>query len=310
MADLKNFKRWKVITLSFLGAVIFWFFSALGKEYSYRFRYPIEFVFDQDSLIAVKPLPKYVEIDVTGGGWDLFRETFWRGGDPVIFDLDDPAAIRYLTRPAILPILTDQLSQFRVNFLFTDTLYIAIDKRGFRWVDLKIDSIKIDLDKDYRIVSNIEIAPDTAVIYGPESYLDSLPGAYTVKIDVEELDRGFDRYVGLGLPEGFGIFSDPPTTNVKFEVERFETLEITIEIELLGFPLDSSVYVANPEVKVQFLIRESLKEEYRAEDFEVVVDFSMMSKSDSLAPAIIIFHPENALELEVIPDSLKIRYAE
>ncbi|MDE0471582.1 MAG: YbbR-like domain-containing protein [Ekhidna sp.] len=310
MAKRQNFKSWKVITLSFLGVVTFWFFNALGKEYSYRFKYPIKFVFNADSLVAVKPLPEYVEIDVTGGGWSLFRETFRIGVEPVIFNPDNPAAINYLTRPSILPILTDQLSQLRINFLFTDTLYIDIDRKDFKLVDLKIDSSKINMDKYHRIISNIEIEPDTAVIYGPESYLDSLSEQYVVTIDAKEIDRKFDRYVDLSLPEGFDIYSRPPTIHVKFEVERFETLEIPLEVELLGFPLDSSVYVTNPKINVKFLIRESLKEEYYDEDFRVVVDFSMINKSDSLAPAIIASHPESALELEVVPDSLKIRYAE
>ena len=148
MAEPQNFTRWKVVLLSFLGAATFWFFSALGKEYSYRFRHPIEFVYNHDSLIAVRPLPEFVEIDVTGGGWDLFRETNWFGGDPILFDLENPAAIRYLTRPTILPILTDQLSQFRVNFLFTDTLYIDIDRKDQRHVNLSVDSLTISLDPE------------------------------------------------------------------------------------------------------------------------------------------------------------------
>ena len=256
MSEPQNFKHWKITALSLLGAVIFWFFSALGKEYSYRFKQPIEFVFNRDSLVAVKPLPEYVEIDVTGGGWDLFRETSRIGGDPIIFNLDNPAAIRSLTRAAILPTLTDQLSQFKIDFLFTDTLYINIDRKDFKRVHLKTDSAKISLEKDYRIVSGIEIVPDTAIIYGPESYLDSLDEEYTVTIDDTEIDRGFDRYVKLGLPKGFDIYSNPPTANVKFKVERFDVLKIPISVELSGFPPDSSVYVTTLEPEV---IPDSLK---------------------------------------------------
>ena len=308
MAEPKNFERWKVVVLSFVGAATFWFFSALGKEYSYRFRHPIEFTYNRDSLIAIKPLPEFVDIDVTGGGWDLFRGTYWFGRDPIIFDLENPAAIRYLTRPTILPILTDQLSQFRVNFLFTDTLFIDIDRKDYREVTLSVDSANVSLDPDYRITSQISLEPERVIISGPESFLDTLSEVYIVPVEADEIDRAFDRFIKLGLPERYDISSDPPTVNLKFDVERFEQFMMPTSVELLGFPSDSSVFVEDPEVDIYFLVRESLKSEYFEEDFKVIVDYSMIDRLDSTAPAIIMFHPENLQDLEVSPDSLKITY--
>jgi len=309
MAKPRNFERWKVVVLSFVGAATFWFFSALGKEYSYRFKHPIEFIYNPDSLIAVKPLPEFVDIDITGGGWDLFRETNWFGRDPIIFDLENPAAIRYLTRPMILPILTDQLNQFRVNFLFTDTLYIDIDRKDTRLMNLLVDSTNISLDPEYRITSKVSIEPNNVMVSGPESFLDTLSDRFLLSIDADEIDRTFDRYVKLGLPDQFGISSDPPTVSVKFDVSRFEELIIPTKVELLGFPSDSSVYIAEPTVSVRFLVRESLKQDYYEEDFKIIVDYSMIDVTDSTAPAILMFHPENLLDLEVYPDSLKVTYA-
>ena len=308
MAEPRIYSRWKVVVLSFVGAATFWFFSALGKEYSYRFRYPIEFVYNQDSLVAVQSLPKYVDVDVSGGGWDLFRQTFWFGSDPVIFELDNPAAIRYLTRPTILPILTDQLSQYRINFLFTDTLYIDIDRRTSKRVNLTIDSARISMEDDHRIITSIELIPDTAVIYGPTSFLDTLLDPYSVPLDVDEIDKDFNRFVKLGLTEDYGIYTDPPTVNLKFGVERFDRMQIATQVELLNFPTDSSVFVANPDVTVQFVIQESLREDFFSGNFNVIVDYSMINLADSTAPAIVLFHPENALDVTIVPDSLDITY--
>lgn len=308
MGDPKIFSSWKVVVLSFVGAATFWFFSALGKEYSYRVQHPIEFVYDSDSLIAVKPLPEYVDIDVSGGGWDLFRRSFWFGSDPVIIELENPAAIRYLTRPTILPILTEQLNQFRINFLFTDTLYIDINRKSSKKVNLTIDSARISMEEDYRIITPIGMTPDTAIIYGPSSFLDTLGHEFVVPLDIDEIDKNFDRFVKLGLPEAFDIYTDPPTINVKFGVERFDRMQLVSKVELLNFPEDSSVFVANPDVTIRFVVQESLREEYQAGDFQVVVDYSMINKADSTAPAIVVFYPESVLEVEVLPDSLAIRY--
>ncbi|MEP1035643.1 hypothetical protein [Ekhidna sp.] len=300
--------NWKVVLLSFLGATTFWFFSALGKDYNYRIQYPIEFVYDQDSLIAIKPLPQYVDIDVSGGGWDLFRDSFWFGSDPITIELDNPAAIRYLTRPTILPIITDQLNEFRINFLFTDTLFIDIDRKVSKKVNLKIDSLSVSMDANYRIISSISLNPDTATIFGPTSFIDTLSSEYVIKLEAEEIDKSFDRFVKMGLPEGWDIRSNPPTVNVKFEVDRFDQLELATLAELQNFPTDSSVYVTNPNITVRFVVQQELREEYFSTDFKIVVDYNLINKADSTAPAIIIYHPENIIEVETIPDSLSITY--
>ncbi|WP_425393089.1 hypothetical protein [Ekhidna sp.] len=304
----KILSNWKVVLLSFLGATTFWFFSALGKDYNYRIQHPIEFVYNSDSLIAVKPLPEFIEIDVSGGGWDLFRETFWFG-EPIIFELDNPAAIRYLTRPTILPIVSDQLDEYRVNFLFTDTLYIDIDRKISKKVDLKIDSAAISMDEDYRIISPIVLIPDTAIIHGPSSFIDTLDQKLVIKLEAESIDKNFDRFVKMGLPEEYEIHSNPPTVSVRFEVDRFDQLEIATTVELQNFPQDSSVYVADPNVQVRFVVQQELREDYFTDDFKVVVDYNLINKSDSTAPAIVVYHPEHVIEVETVPDSLAITYA-
>ncbi|SNS92832.1 hypothetical protein SAMN05421640_1662 [Ekhidna lutea] len=303
----KILSNWKVVVLSFLGATTFWFFSALGKEYNYRIQHPIEFVYNKDSLIAIKALPEFVDIDVSGGGWDLFRESFWFV-DPVVFELDNPAAIRYLTRPTILPIISDQLKEYRVNFLYTDTLYVNIDRKVSRSVNLRIDSTKISMDDDYRIITPITLSPDTATIYGPTSFIDTLKQDYHIKLEAKSIDKAFDRFVKLGLPEAFDIYSTPPTVNVKFEVDRFDRLEIASMVEMQNFPADSSVYITNPNVTVRFVVQRELREDYFSDDFKVVVDYNLINKGDSTAPAIVVYHPENVLEVETIPDSLAISY--
>jgi len=310
MAEPKNITNWKVITLCFIGAATFWFFSALGKDYSYRIKYPIEFIFDTDSLIAVKPLPEYVDIDVSGGGWDLFKESFWFGVDPVKFELENPAAIRFLTRPTILPILTEELYQYRVNFLFTDTLFIDIDRKSSQLVNLEIDSTKVSLEEDYRIVSTVTISPDTARIFGPTSFLDSLEAKYFMTLDFDEIDRDFSNAVSLNLPEDFDIYSVPQNALVQFQVERFLNKEVSSSVELINFPEDSSIYIANPEITIRYVVIESEVVDYTANDFNVIVDYGMLIESDSTAPAIVIVQPEQALEVTISPDTLLINYAQ
>ena len=304
------FSSWKVVLLSFLGASTFWFFSALGKQYNTRINYPIEVVFDRDSLVLMKPLLEYVELDVTGGGWDLFRQGFWFGSDPILVEPDNPVSIKFLTRPTILPIVSDHLKQFQINFLYTDTLHIDINRKISKRVTLDIDSTSISLDENYRIVSSIQVFPDTAVIFGPTSYIDTLISSHNIPIESQEIDRNFDRFITLGLPDGFNISSDPGTVQVTFEVDRFDKMQMPVKLEPINFPADSSAFPSIEDVVINFVIQRSLKEDFFAEDFKVIMDYDMMNKADSTAPAIVMISPENTLEVVAEPDTIKIAYRE
>ena len=301
---------WKVVILSFLGATTFWFFSALGKQYNAQIKQPFEVIFDRDSLILMQPLPTYVELDVTGGGWDLFRQGFWFSADPIKITPENPVKTKYLTRASMLPVISNQLNQFQINFLYTDTILLDINQKVSKRVDLKIDSLAISLEDDFRIVSPIDFEPDTAIIYGPTSFIDTLLASYLIPVQSQEIDRDFDRFLTLGLPEGFNISSEPSTINVRFDVERFDNLQMTVPLELLNFPTDSSSLPELVNVNVSFIVQRSLREDFFADDFKVILDYDMINKRDSTAPAIIMFYPEQALEVEVEPDTLKILYRE
>ena len=226
------------------------------------------------------------------------------------FELENPAAIRFLTRPTILPILTEELYQYRVNFLFTDTLFIDIDRKTSQLVKLQIDSTQISLEEDFRIISPIAMIPDTARIFGPTSFLDSLGESYQMSLDFEEIDQDFSNAVSLDLPEDFDIYSSPQNIMVRFKVERFLKKEIPAEVELINFPEDSSVYIENPEINIEYVVRESELVDYTSNDFNVIVDFTMLIQSDSTAPAIVIVQPEQALEVMISPDTLAVSYAQ
>ena len=307
---LTPISNWKVVFLSFLGATTFWFFSALGKQYNTRIKHPIEFVFDRDSLVVIQPLAEFVELDVTGGGWDLFRHGFWFNVDPILIEPENPVSVKFLSRPTIIPIVRDHLNQFEINFLYTDTLYLNIEPKISKRVVLDIDSIKISLEENHRIVSPINIEPDTAIIYGPRSFIDTLKNRYTIPVDDEEIDEDFNRYISLGLVEGFNISSDPNVVRAVFSVEQFDNLQMPVNLELLNFPEDSSAIPSIPQVDVKFVIQRSLREDFFEDDFKVILDYDMMNQRDSTIPAIVMIHPESVIEVEPEPDTVKVLYRE
>lgn len=301
-------ENWKVILLSLMGATIFWFFNALNKDYHAKVSYPLTYNFARDSVVVMTPLAKEVIIDVAGGGWSLFRKTFWFNADPLIISLDNPTDIKYYTRSSLVPLISDQLDGLELNYVITDTLFINIEKKIVKKLKVQVDSLGISMKEDHRITSAISITPDSVFVTGPKSIMNKMNLYVWTSIKKNNIDDDFDDEVGLLLPGEGLVLTEPNEIGLKFEVEEYKTVDLPIKIEAVNFPSDSSVYLLDSMITIQYVIQEKLENTVNPDDFNVTIDFSFYNKKDSTVSPILMFAPEFAIEVE-IPEKVKVQHA-
>lgn len=301
-------ENWKVVLLSILGAATFWFFNALNKNYDARISYPLTFSFERDSVIVVKPLSEDVKIDVSSGGWNLLRKTFWLNATPIEINLDNPTDIKYLTRSSLIPMISDQLDGLKLNYVVTDTLFINIEDKVTKKLKVQVDSLRLPLEDGYRLISPIQISPDSAIITGPRSIMKVMNLYAWTEFKSTGIDADFDDEVDLKLPNRDLVVSNPEEVNVTFEVARFIEVEMTVPPETLNFPADSSAVLKDSLLTLKFMINEDFADGVSASDFHVTADYSMTSKSDSTIAPILTFSHERALEITMEPEKLEVVY--
>ncbi|WP_421873770.1 hypothetical protein [Marinoscillum sp.] len=301
----RAFNNWKVVLLSLIGATTFWFFNALNKNYDARISYPIEFVFPRDSVVVMKPLASTIAIDVSSGGWNLLRK-ITVNTTPVRVELENPTEIGFYTRSSLQPIVSDQLSELKINYLVTDTVFIDIEEKKKKQVQLIVDSLSIDLAENHRIVSPVIIDPDTITLIGPKSFIDTIGSTYTLGIPTRGISSNYNRDVEVRLEGGKLTSSSPLEVSVQFNVDKFERQSIEVPVEVQNVPADSSIMVEKEVVQVFYTIRTSQKEDYSAKDFAITTDLFLMDEADSTVMAILVYHPEEIIEIDVIPEFLKV----
>lgn len=305
---IKALNNWKVVLLSIVGATTFWFFNALNKDYSARLNYPIDWLFDTDSVIIIDPLPKGVLVDVSSGGWNLFRKTLLLFNTPISIQLENPSEIGFYTRSSLMPIVSEKLAGLKINYLITDTLFINIDKKVAKKVAIRIDSMTLPLEDGYRITSSIRIQPDSVVLVGPQMYIDTLRNDYFVYLSDLEIDESFEESIEVYVPDGFFIRSSPDKVDVSFEVAKFNRVTIPVVVEPVNFPEDSSIFLGEYTVDVSFIVEESLIDQYNESDFAVSADLSMLNNNDSSVLAMLMVYPEQLEDLQLEPEHVKIIY--
>lgn len=300
--------NWKVVVLSILGATTFWFFNAMNKSYDTRVDYPLSYTFAEDSVVVIKPLAKQIKIDVTSGGWNLIRKTLRINATPINIPLDNPTEIKFLTRSSLIPMISDQLDGLRLIYVVTDTLFFNIEEKITKKLPVYIDSISIPLSQSYRMISPISCNIDSAIVSGPKSTMSQMPEYVQLDFSNMSIDGNFDDELGYFVGEHVQV--QPPEATVKFEVAKYLAREISIPIELLDFPQDSSAYLVDSDIVLYYTIKEEDEDEVSASDFSVTADYSMRNMSDSTVVPILMYAHEKALDIVLASDRIKLVFTD
>jgi hypothetical protein len=299
-------QNWKVVMLSVIGAATFWFFNAMNKDYDTRLDYPLKYEFERDSVVLMKPLADKIKIDVSSGGWNLIRRTLRISATPIVISLENPTEIKYLTRSSLIPLITDQLGGLKLTYVVTDTLFFDIQQRIVKKLPVIIDSLGIPLRENFRLTSSITLSNDSVLVTGPKSLMTTGMPNIELAFDDDEIDNDFNRYLGYHVEPL--IIVEPDETRVSFEVSQFLLKELTIPIEFLNFPDDSSIFVTNKDIKVYFTINENHEDEVDETDFSVTADLTMLNPKDSTLAPLLMYAHDKALDIVLSIDRVKISY--
>lgn len=300
--------NWKVILLCFTTAATFWFFNALNKVYTTRIDYPVVVVFNKDSLVALKDPPDEIPINVTGGGWQLFKRTISISTDPVVIEPENPVQTHFFTATNLLPIFSSQLNDLNINYIATDTIFFKIEPYKEKRLSIKMDSTSINLRENYHITSDILVEPDSVNFRGPISLINQLPEVFLVSLSDKNISSSYDEELSLDLFSPSLIKKIPEVIHVKFDVEEFVDQTTSLTVELVNFPYDSSIYIQSNLVEASFKVQRSFRSKVKREDFLLIADLNNMHASDSTITLEIMDSPDYINNLSILENRVKVIY--
>ena len=303
-------ENWKIIALCFLGATIFWFFNALNKEYSTRIRYPVEFIFDHDSVVVVKDLPGEVRLSVSGGGWNLLRKTFWFSITPAEIELENPTTLDFITGAYLETIIAEQVGEIVVNDVLTDTIPVQIEKKIIVEKPIKIDSSSIHLEDNLRIISPIFTEPDIVTLTGPVSQLNAMNDTVIIPLYNFNVEDNFNEEIDLTplLPSKVNV--DPKAINVRFQVKAYTRIDKEVEIEPVNFP-EENWYLKDSSTTISFELPVDQLNILNKSEFRVLADFNNINWNDSTIMPLVANAPDYVSGIKVdSTEFVEIQYAE
>ncbi|WP_238808334.1 hypothetical protein [Emticicia aquatica] len=209
----------KTLILCFLTAFVFWLLNSLNKSgYTTKINYPLVIKYDDSLYISTKPLPKKISVSLSSTGWDLLKQRLSSNVNPVVYEVHNPLIISRLDNSLLVESLVSVLKKSKLNYIISDTTTLHFEKRYRKKVTLKVDSLAIDLQKNFVVASLINIAPSEIILEGPESVLKNYDDTIFIKVPAKRLGTNFDDKISIPLPQNGLVKSTTEKVLVSFEV--------------------------------------------------------------------------------------------
>ncbi|MTI41600.1 hypothetical protein [Fulvivirga lutimaris] len=300
----------RVITLCVVAAATFWFLNALNDTYSTTLKYPLVFSYDTEKYIPLEQPPEYIQINVSGIGWNLFRNSLGIKVTPVNFKLQNASEFKKIPGNSILGTLSDQLDEFNVNFILTDTLYVNIDTRASRRFKLAIDSSAIKLNEQYWLSSSLRYSPDSVTLQGPESILSQMDEVLTISIPQSDIDENYNEDIPIEFENSRLISRDPPTMNVVFGVEEYTSSEIDVPLTLENFPENKIAFVTDTIRTLIYNVGINRADNIAPDQFSIVANYNKINPEDSTITLEVTKHPEFTKDVHLDSAKVKVKFNE
>ena len=211
--------NFKTLLLCFLTAFVFWLLNSLNKSgYSTKINYPLSIKYNDSLYVATTPLPKQITVSLSSTGWNLLKDNLSLNVPPLVYEIANPLIVKRLDASFLMEILSAKLKNSKVNYVLTDTTTLNFERKLTKKILLKVDSIGIDLEKNFVVSSLINVSPSQIMIEGPESILKNYPDVLFVKIPAKNLATNFDDKVSIILPKQSSVKANIEKTLVSFEV--------------------------------------------------------------------------------------------
>lgn len=308
----RNDKRVAAYLVCVVVATGFWFLNALSKTYTVDLVVPVHFVnFPNNKTLASKP-PEQIELKIKGHGFTILRHELSFFFMPMEFNVNEMTDNRMLvSRKSTFAFPSRQfLSELSYQFsneleilsMNPDTLFFKFDQMGQKRVKVRTQVI-VNLKKQFAVSGDIKTKPDSVIVNGPQSVLDTLKYVSTESLTYNAVDESIQEIAKLSPVKE--LFFEPQTVILTIPVEEYTEAQLSVPVIVINQPSGVKVKLFPARVKVSFQVGLSRFSEIHPEDFKLTVSYSDIQKRKQRLKITAESTPVYLYELKITPEELE-----
>jgi len=243
-------KKIPIIAVAIVFSIILWGTISLSEDYYSNIEIPLKLIDFPNGYTISSEIPDRMTIKVKGAGWKLFSLNV---GQDVSYNISVNSDSGYIN-VKLLDYLTDNrwvISELEVIDIIPSSLSFLIERRIEKKVPI-IANVNLDFKAGYGLAKNIVVNPDSVLVNGPITVINSLTELQTKEIILSSLDnKTVESIEFIDLP---GTIYGIDFVTVTFDIQRIVDKQFDdINVEVLDVPPDRDV-VLLPN-KVSFGVR-------------------------------------------------------
>lgn len=269
-------------------ATILWFLNALNKDYSAVISYPVKYVNLPQGKHLISDLPSTLSLEVRAKGFALLGHRISTSFLPITFNVNTYSN-HLLEKDEVFEYtlntneIKDKIgNQLNTEIKLLDITPATIEFKFAQSVEKKVavrPVVNYTLKRQY-ILNQITATPDSVLVSGPATIIDTLRYISTKSLRLKDLGKSVTKEVELTPPRGCTV--DDATVKLDLQVEQFTETKKTIRLQARHVPGSFYLRLFPDNVNITYDVGLSNYEKITNQDFEFYVDYDQTKSSSYL----------------------------
>jgi YbbR domain-containing protein len=292
-------------------STIFWFLIKLSKPYTSVLTVQVEYVNQPEDKVVVNNLPDQFKLNVSGTGWQLFRY-FLKSDKAKLF-----VNVGNYTKQGVIHTnnnrfsFNDQLpSDLNITQISPSEVRFTFENRKSKKVPVILNA-DISINPQYGLKDDIGLIPDSVIVSGPESLIDTLTGVHTELLEIKDIGTNQSGKVHIqGLPLK-SVQYNIEEIEYRFSVEQYTEGNIEIPVVVSNMSADEIVLLtksANVSFQIPIEKFELIQDPSFIAHFEIIADFQNIQPADSIIGLQVVSFPNFVRNIQVKPDRVRFLF--
>ena len=311
-SEIKNQRKIITFFVCICIATVFWFLNALNKLYTVDIEFPVKYVdLPANRVLSNHPTDKFV-LTVSSYGFTILRHKLSLSFSPLVFDVNEFTSgqlqktnrSRYVisTRQFINRFSSQISNELKINAIHPDTVVFSFEKMKKRMVKV-IPKVHLDFVVQHDLNRPIIVVPDSVMVNGPESIMDTLSYVYTVAQEYTKVKEPIHR--NIALKECKSLIYTPSRVMMIIPVEEFTEKNLMIPVYVNNLPEDEHVNLFPEKVRVNFQVSLSRFKEIKADEFRVCVEYKDIQQQKETLDLNLEVQPKDLKTVSVYPTRIE-----
>jgi hypothetical protein len=242
--------------------------------------------------VLIEDKPKFINITVNSQGFNLIKYAFK--------DLKLKVNFSKISKDSLNYLWNKDLEGYRISKLFDNSTLILdvspnelsfqYDLQSVKKIPVVINS-KVEFSPGFNFVSSLRCNPDSILIIGPKSVVDSFSNISTNKLEFKNLKQNINQPVELTM--NAELKYSESIVQIFGEVDRFTEGQFTIPVKITNTPENLNVTIFPKNVPVVFYTSLTAYNSIDKSDFVVECDFSSINQENNILFPKLVSFPES-----------------